>query len=89
MSDELIRKMIAALRDTAAKVDENVAHEETDIDQIMQWPQHGHSPKRTIHRPRYEREWIAGRLLGMADMAEALMSPGPNLADANTKKDTP
>lgn len=89
MSDTLVLKMIDALRDMAAKVDETVAHEETDIDQIMQWPQHGHSPKRTIHRPRYEREWIAGRLLGMADMAEALMSPGPNLADATKKDPTP
>lgn len=86
MGDALVLKMIDALRDMAAKVDETVTHEETDIDQVMNWPQHGHSPKRTVHRHRYERDWVAGRLLGMADMAEALMSPGPNLADATKKE---
>ena len=83
MSDELVRKMIEALRDMAAKVDETTTYEVPDIDQGMRWQQHGQPfPTRSEERPKYERAWLSGRLLGMADAAEALVGSGRNLADA-------
>ena len=88
MSTELVIKMIAALRDTAAKTDEVIERQEVSIQDAMAWG--GSSPRtHTVSAPRYEREWIAGRLLGMADMAEAMIGSGQNLADANPKDPLP
>lgn len=77
MSDGLVKKMIEALRDMAAKVDETVERQELDIAHEMQWPRMGERPTRTVHEPRYERAWLSGRLLGMADAAEALLPSPP------------
>lgn len=85
MSDELTRKMIDALRDMAAKVDETVEREEVDIGQSMNWPQHDHRSMRKVTDHRYERAWLSGRLLGMADTAEALLGSRAILADATPK----
>lgn len=78
MSDELVRKMIEALRDMAAKVEETVEREEPDVEKIMGgYRLHGdREPTRKFVEHRYDRSWLVGRLLGMADAAEAL-SPTP------------
>lgn len=77
MSDELNAKMIAALRDMAAKVDETVAHEVQDFDQMQHFQQFGQPrPTRIEERPKYDRAWLSGRLLGMADTIEALTAKG-------------
>ena len=71
--EDMTTKIIAALRDMAAKVDETVTQEVPDIDGIMSWTQHGRpTPMRTDKRPKYERAWLSGRLLGMADALEAV-----------------
>lgn len=90
MSDELTRKMIEALRDMAAKVDETITQEVPDVERMMSWSQHGQpSPTRAEERPKYERAWLSGRLLGMADTAEALLGSGRKLADATPNTNTP
>jgi len=78
MSDDMTTKVVAALRDMAAKVDETVVAEVPDIDRGMSWQQHGQPfPTRTEERPKYERAWLSGRLLGMADALEAVAPPSP------------
>lgn len=77
MSDELTAKMIAALRDMAAKVDETIEREIPDLHQSMaSWQQGRDTPMQTISEPRYGRDWLSGRLLGMADAIEALTAKG-------------
>jgi hypothetical protein len=77
MSDELVRKMIEALREMAAKVDETVEREEPDFNEMMNFPRHGNTPTRKVSEPKYDRSWLSGRLLGLADAAEALSRPTP------------
>lgn len=80
MSDEMTGKIIAALRDMAAKVDETVSREEPDFDDTMWFAMQQnrlHPPAtRTVTDHRYDRAWLSGRLLGLADGIEALTGKG-------------
>lgn len=73
MSNDLVRKMIEALRDMSAKLDETVERE--DPESISEIWRSGAANRqiRTVIEPRFDRSWVKGRLLGMADMAEALI----------------
>lgn len=73
MTDELIESIIAALRDTAAKTLETKT-----IKQMAYSPQdvaynYGRGPGEVdVEVEAYSKDWLAGRLLGMADMIEAV-----------------
>lgn len=72
MSVDLTR-LIAALRDTAEKA---VSTDTVEVPSTRRG-QYGIEEKYTYTemRDRYSREWIAGRILGMADTLEAMLSP--------------
>jgi hypothetical protein len=82
----IVSKVIEALRDMAAKVDETVEREEVDIERVMGgYRLHGdREPTRKVVEHRYDRSWLSGRLLGMADAIEAIEGSGRNLADATS-----
>lgn len=67
MSDsaEFNRAVLAALRDMAEKAMEDVVT--TQKEQIGQEWGEPRFADREYRTPKYSREWIAGRLLGMAD----------------------
>lgn len=69
-------RLIAALRDTAAKATEPVEVSVPDFDQMVRQPHFNRDAplSRTETREAYSKDWIAGRLLGMADVIEALTS---------------
>ena len=75
--NEILSRVIEALRDTAAKTEEIIETVQTiqpSVEDHM-WRKHP-EPSTVTHRDhRYPREWVAGRLLGMADMVEAMTAP--------------
>lgn len=70
-------RLIAALRDTAAKATETktIKVSRMEMDDFMR---NRPAPDREEEVEAYSKEWIAGRLLGMADTIEALVSATPN-----------
>lgn len=79
MSDTVtITKLIAALRDTAEKA---TATETVQVPNPGYQMQRGYAfdEKQTIDETtlKHSRDWIAGRLLGMADTLEAMISETP------------
>jgi hypothetical protein len=70
-------KIVAALRDMAAKVQEMQTREVPDHYEALTFQQHGRpTPMRVEEHPKYGRGWLSGRLLGMADALEALTTEG-------------
>jgi hypothetical protein len=73
MTDELMQAVIDALRDTAAKTLETKT-----IKQMAYSPQdmaynYNKGPGEVdVEVEAYSKDWLAGRLLGMADMIEAM-----------------
>jgi hypothetical protein len=72
MSIDHIR-LIAALRDTATKATETKEVTRPNYDINPTW-RSGEAVTVTEHVEAYSKDWIAGRLLGMADTLEALIS---------------
>jgi hypothetical protein len=68
MNGILADKVVAALRDTAAKVNETATIERTERNPMRSWE----AQTVTDEVEKYSKDWIAGRLLGMADTIEAL-----------------
>ena len=66
-------KLEAALRDSAAKALEVTEIEVPDFEAEMLNPRFKPLTRKEV-RETYSKEWIAGRLLGMADTIEALIS---------------
>lgn len=70
-----IERLIAALRDTAGKAEEKVTRSFPNPDRYSGRVYGGDQPETiTDTSDRYSREWIAGRILGMADTLEAMLS---------------
>jgi hypothetical protein len=69
-------RLIAALRDTAAKATEVTEVDVLDFEQEMMRPHFNRAEPltRKERRETFSKDWIAGRLLGMADTIEALTS---------------
>lgn len=68
-------RLIAALRDTANKATETVEVEVPDFAAEMASPHFNRREPltRTERREVYSKDWIAGRLVGMADTLEAIL----------------
>jgi predicted DNA-binding transcriptional regulator YafY len=70
MSDlEIIKNVVAALRDTAAKA----AEKTRTVTKEHDYQSYGREKEVTYETDTYSRDWIAGRILGMADMIDALL----------------
>jgi hypothetical protein len=69
-------RLIAALRDTAAKALEVTEVDVPDFEAEMRSPHFNRDRPLTRKEARdtYSKDWIAGRLLGMADVIEAMTS---------------
>ena len=69
-------RLIAALRDTAAKATQVTEIEVPDFEAEMRNPRFNRDQPLTRKETRdtYSKDWIAGRLLGMADVIEAMTS---------------
>jgi hypothetical protein len=69
------QRLIEALRDTAAKVTETVEFEVPDFAAEMASPHFNRAERLTRKdvRELYSKDWIAGRLLGMADTLEPML----------------
>lgn len=73
MSIEVLDMVVAALRDTSEKTTAEIVEER----KTMEPGPYGIQPGvYTDRRDKYSRDWIAGRLLGMAEMIEAVAHGG-------------
>lgn len=72
MTDELRDAIIAALRDTAIKVSETkkVKRLRYDDSTVVRYQPQLQEVEEDVEA--YSKDWLAGRLLGMADMIEAM-----------------
>ncbi len=72
------KRLIAALRDTAAKGTEVTEIEVPDFQELIANPRFDRVQPSTRKETRdtYSKDWIAGRLLGVADTLEALLDEG-------------
>jgi len=72
-------RLIAALRDTAAKATEMREVTRPDFAAVVSRPHFNRVDEPTITEevPAYSVDWIAGRLLGMADTLEAMSADQP------------
>jgi hypothetical protein len=69
------KRLIAALRDTAAKANETREVERPNYEMNPTW-RSGQQATVTETVESFSKDWIAGRLLGMADTLEALLDEG-------------
>ncbi len=73
MDDKMLEMVVAALRDTAAKTLETKTRKEKRF--VQDHIYGGRPPEQEevdVTEEAYSKDWIAGRLLGMADAIEAM-----------------
>jgi hypothetical protein len=77
------RKLVAALRDTAAKGVEKVRTERKNPNRYIG----GYDQPETItdEYDRYSREWIVGRIEGLADAIETISGGGSEIPTKRTE----
>ena len=84
ITNEFIDRIVAALRDTAAKGVETREEAYVDYDHTQYLGRQEVTRTRKVEA--YSREWLVGRIEGMADTLEAMMGQ-PRVAYTNPAVD--
>lgn len=80
-------RVVKALRDTADKAMETQEFEVPDVMHDMNYPQFNRekTTMRIETRERFSKEWVSGRIQGIADAIEAMMPQPDAPSKANTE----